>query len=234
MLARKKKSDTGGNKVNCWYYFHANFTSYLCTIRTTLWYHWAILTSKRTLLIQTHKDAEKIKAQVLHWVRSFIVKLHICPFASHVLTENRLGIKVSAAESLEEALEELMRAIYHLDEDIHEETTLLIFPYLFADFSEYLDYVGMAENLLSMESYDGIYQLATFHPDYVFADVSNEDVSNYTNRSPYPMVHILRESSLDKAIAFYGDTESIPAKNIQLMHQLGLDKIQQLMQVRDE
>ncbi len=170
---------------------------------------------------------------MLYWVRSFIVELNICPFANHVLTEDRLGIKVSFAESFEAALEAVMSAIYHLDEHMNEETTLLIFPTMFADFSNYLDYVEMAENLLAMESYEGVYQLATFHPKYCFADVASDNVSNYTNRSPYAMIHILRESSLDKAIEFYGDTEAIPQKNIQLMHQLGLDKIKRLIQLRD-
>lgn len=177
---------------------------------------------------------ERIKEHVLHWVRSFIVELNICPFANHVLSDKTLGITVSSATNLEDALTALMSAIYHLDKDTNEETTLLVFPNLFADFSEYLHYVEIAEKWLLMASYEGIYQLATFHPDYVFADVTGDDVSNYTNRSPYPMIHILRESSLDKAIAFYGDTTVIPAQNIQLMHRLGLDKIKQLIQLKDE
>lgn len=188
----------------------------------------------RVLLIKTQKDVDKIKEQVLHWVRSFIVKLNICPFANYVLTENSLGINVSFADSLEAALETVISALYHLDDYRNEETTLLVFPNLFADFSEYLNCVEIAENLLSMESYEGIYQLASFHPDYCFAGVNIDDVSNYTNRSPYPMIHILRETSLDKAIEFYGNTETIPEKNIQLMHQLGLDKIKQLIQLKDE
>jgi len=186
------------------------------------------------LPINPHKNVDRIKEQVLRWVRSFIVELNICPFANHVLKEKRLGIKVSFAESIETALEAVMSSIYHLDEDKNEETTLLIFPHLFADFFEYLNFVEIAENLLSIESYDGIYQLATFHPDYNFSGVTSDDVSNYTNRSPYPMIHFLRESSLDKAIEFYGNTETIPEKNIHLMHQLGLDKIKQLIQLRDE
>lgn len=81
---------------------------------------------------------------MLYWVRSFIVELNICPFANHVLKEKRLEIKVSFAESLETALEAVMSSIYHLDEDINEETTLLIFPHLFADFFEYLNFVEIA------------------------------------------------------------------------------------------
>lgn len=86
---------------------------------------------------------------------------------------------------------------------------------MFADFFEYLNFVEIAENLLLIESSEGIYQPATIHPVYFFSDVVSDDVSNYTNRSPKPMIHILRESSLDKAIEFYGNTETIPEKNIQ-------------------
>ena len=112
--------------------------------------------------MKTYNDVEEVKEGVLHWVRSFIVNLNICPFANHVLKENRLGVKVSLADSLESALEALMSAVYQLDEDMNEETTLLIFPNLFADFFDYLDYVELAENLLEMEFYEGVYQLATF------------------------------------------------------------------------
>lgn len=185
----------------------------------------------KVLDIKMYKNVDEIKEHVLHWVRTFIVDLNICPFANHVLKENSLGVRVSFAKSLEAALEDLMSSIQHLDEEKNEETTLLIFPNLFADFFDYLDYVELAEKLLLMDSYEGVYQLATFHPEYVFANVERDDVSNYTNRSPYPMIHILRESSLDKAIDFYGNTEGIPEKNIQLMRHLGLDKIKQLIQI---
>ena len=90
------------------------------------------------------------------------------------------------------------------------ETTLLIFTDSFKDFFAYLDFVDLAEQLILVLGYEGIYQLATFHPDYYFADTDPEDATNYTNRSPYPMLHLLREDSFEKAIAAYGDTELIP------------------------
>tara|TARA_Y100000588_G_scaffold95146_1_gene103210 strand:+ start:293 stop:904 length:612 start_codon:yes stop_codon:yes gene_type:complete len=203
-------------------------------MQVKLRYNWSKSYLKRVVLIKSHQNLDEIKKQVLHWVQSFIVALNICPFARHVLVGNRLEINVSTAKDLESALDALMSEIYHLDENINVETTLLIFPYQFSDFLEYLNFVEMAEKLLSIHSYEGTYQLATFHPEYCFAHVSTDDVSNYTNRSPYPMLHLLRESSLDKAIDSYGDTSVIPEKNIKLMHQLGLNKIKQLIQLKDE
>ncbi len=181
----------------------------------------------------THEEVEKIKEHVLNWVLCFIVELNICPFAKNVIADNTLEMKVSSVHQLELALEAVISAMADLDKHSDKETVLLIFPSMFDDFSDYLDFVSMAEALLSMEGYEGVYQLATFHPQYCFADSQEEDVSNYTNRSPYPMIHILKEESIDKAIDFYGNTEAIPEKNIRLMHQLGLNKIKQLIKLKE-
>lgn len=180
-----------------------------------------------------HDDVEKIKENSLNWVLSFVIELNLCPFAKKVITDNTLGIKVSLAQKLEPALEAVMSAVGDLDRHTDEETTLLIFPSMFHNFLDYLDFVSLAEKLLSMQGYNGVYQLATFHPEYCFADIEQDDVSNYTNRSPYPMIHILKEDSIEKAIGFYGNTESIPEKNILLMHQLGLSKIKQLIKIKE-
>lgn len=164
-----------------------------------------------------------------NWIRSFIIKLNICPFAKREISKKTVRFQVSHAKKMELALEEFMAEIHCLDQQPGIETTLLIFPSLFRDFFHYLDFVDLAEALMNEQDYEGVYQLATFHPDYCFADVELEDVSNYTNRSPYPMIHILREESVEKAIAFYGDTEKIPAMNIESMRQLGLEGIQQII-----
>lgn len=92
-------------------------------------------------------------------------------------------------------------------------------------FYDYLDFVDLAEQLILQEGFEGVFQLASFHPDYFFADSEMDDVANYTNRSPYPMLHILREESLDKAIDTYGDTSAIPENNIRCLRGLGLDKV---------
>ena len=164
-----------------------------------------------------------------HWLRTFIVNLNICPFAKREIERGTLKIHVAHVQKLQQALEELLIELIFLDKNPAVETTLLIFPSLFGDFFHYLDFVSVAESLIDAEGYEGTYQLATFHPDYCFADVEFNDVSNYTNRSPYPMLHLLREESVEKAIAYYGDTASIPQNNIATMHRLGLKKIETLI-----
>jgi hypothetical protein len=172
---------------------------------------------------------EHIISQTKHWLRSFIIKLNICPFAKHVVEKNTLKIAVSNVKTIEKGLEDLVMELMFLDQNAGVETTLLIFPTLCRDFFDYLDFVDMAEIVLHDQGYEGVYQLATFHPDYCFADTDFNDVSNYTNRSPYPMLHLLREDSVEKAIAHYGDTETIPKNNIATMHKLGLEQIKKLL-----
>lgn len=169
-----------------------------------------------------------IAKQTLNWIRSFIIEYNLCPFAKGPVNKGTVRIFVSETKKKAQALEELMTEIHLLDENPAIETTLLVFADSFKDFFAYLDFVDLAEQLILVQGYEGIYQLATFHPDYYFADTDPDDVSNYTNRSPYPMVHILREDSLEKAIASYGDTEMIPARNIATLHQLGLEKIKKI------
>jgi len=170
-----------------------------------------------------------IAEQTLNWIRSFIIEYNICPFAKGPVNKGTLRISVSETKKKAQALEDLMVEIHLLDEKPEIETTLLVFADSFKDFFAYLDFVDLAEQLLLEQGYEGIYQLATFHPDYYFADTDPEDVSNYSNRSPYPMVHLLREDSLEKAIASYGDTEFIPEKNIATLHKLGLEKIKKIV-----
>lgn len=172
---------------------------------------------------------EQIKQQTLAWIRTFIIHYNICPFAKHTVNQETLVIDLAQPDNVEQALEAMMATIVRMDERAEIETILLLFPEIFSNFNDYLDFVYLAEELLSLSGYEGIYQLATFHPDYCFADVSVTDVSNYTNRSPYPMLHILRERSIEKAIDYYGDTCQIPENNISTMHQLGLDKVKALL-----
>ncbi|WP_028388825.1 DUF1415 domain-containing protein [Legionella fairfieldensis] len=172
---------------------------------------------------------ELIIQHTQNWIRSFIIPLTICPFAKREIERGTLRIEVSSTKQIHVALEELITEMGVLDETPAIETTLLIFPFLFKDFFHYLDFVDLAEALLIKQGYEGIYQLATFHPDYCFADVEFDDASNYTNRSPYPMLHLLPETSVEKAIAYYGDTESIPENNIRTLRKLGLEQIKKII-----
>lgn len=173
---------------------------------------------------------ELVAQQTLKWVRNFIVAHNVCPFAQREVERCSIRVEVVRSKKLEVALEELMAEVQWLDEHPETETTLLVFPTLFKHFDHYLDYVELAESILAEQGYEGIYQLATFHPNYCFEDADPDDASNYTNRSPYAMVHLLREASVEKAIEFYGDTSVIPERNIEHLNAMGSAEAERYLQ----
>lgn len=167
-----------------------------------------------------------------NWLTSFVIAYNICPFAHREQQRGSIRYQATTNPSPETALETLIQACEYLDTHPETATTLLIFANAFADFDDYLDLVAIAEQLLIDQGYEGIYQLASFHPDYCFAeedDTPDQEPSNYTNRSPYPMLHIIREADLEQAVAHYPDPEMIPERNIQLTRKLGLKKLQALL-----
>ena len=166
----------------------------------------------------------------MSWVRNFIVAQNVCPFAQREVERASIRVEVVRSKKLEVALEELMVEVQWLDEHPETETTLLVFPTLFKHFDHYLDYVELAESILAEQGYEGVYQLATFHPDYCFEDAEPDDASNYTNRSPYAMVHLLREASVEKAIEFYGDTSVIPERNVAHLTAMGSIEAERYLQ----
>lgn len=170
-----------------------------------------------------------IKQHTIKWIREFVIKYNICPFAKHVIDKETLTIQISTTNTLQAAAAAVFKAISLLDEESKIETILLIFPNFLHDFFDYLDFVDWVENLMQQQNYEGVYQLATFHPHYCFAGAENEDVSNYTNRSPYPMLHLLREAQVESAIAYYGDTTQIPEDNITTLQKIGLEKVKNLL-----
>lgn len=173
-------------------------------------------------------DAQ-MKDKTIAWIQSFIIEYNICPFAQYTLHKETTIVEILRPKNEQQALEAMMSTIVGMDQEANIETALLVIPFLLSNFDDYLDFVALAEECLSASGYEGIYQLATFHPHYCFADVLATDVSNYTNRSPYPMLHLLRENSIEKAIDYHGDTCKIPQNNITMMHKLGLDTITTLL-----
>lgn len=163
--------------------------------------------------------------QTLQWVREFVIKLNLCPFAKREVDKGSVRVHASFSETVEQAMTDLLVEIELLNVNSDIETTLLVFPSFLSDFYDFLDFVEFSEITMQANGHDGAYQLATFHPQYCFADTSPNDVTNYTNRSPYPTLHLLREDSIEKAIAFYGDTEHIPEKNMACLRQLGLAEV---------
>ncbi|GAB2795642.1 DUF1415 domain-containing protein [Halomonas shantousis] len=155
------------------------------------------------------------------WVRSFVVAHNVCPFAGREVRRDSIRYVVCAARDPQAALLALIDECRHLDSHATVETTLLILPHGMEDFEDYLDLLEVAEALLVDQGYEGVYQLASFHPDYCFADTAAEDPANYTNRSPYPMLHLLREAGLERVLAHFPHPERIPEANQANMRKLG-------------
>lgn len=163
------------------------------------------------------------------WLSSIIIAHNICPFAKREQERGSIRFSVVQDYDTEACLLNLLQECARLDSDNAIETTLLIYANAFKSFDDYLDFVAVAEDLLIDQDYEGVYQLASFHPDYYFEDAKLDDPENYTNRSPYPMVHLLRETSIDRAVSSYPDVENIPQRNIELTRHLGLAKLKTLL-----
>ena len=167
--------------------------------------------------------------QTTNWLTNVIIAHSICPFAKREHENNRIHYEIIESKELQEQLEQLILQCEALDNDSSRETSLLIFPQALSDFEDYLDLVEIGTELMVKQGYEGVYQLASFHPQYRFADSPIDDASNYTNRSPYPMLHILREASIEKALLNYPDPENIPERNIKLTRELGLEQMKKLL-----
>ncbi len=168
---------------------------------------------------------------ILHtenWIKSVVVACNFCPFAAKELLRKSIRYVVMPAFSAEESLEKLSEELQFLDNQADIETTFLIFPEGFANFEAYLDLVEWAEELVEDLDYEGIYQIASFHPEYCFEGAAENDPANYTNRSPYPMLHILREDSITSALEHFPDAEGIPQRNIDFAQSKGLKYMQLL------
>lgn len=171
-----------------------------------------------------------IEQHCRHWVDTMVVGQNLCPFAKRSLDAGGVRYKVFEGDmaSLAEAF---VGELQLLDVDERIETTLLIIPAGLEDFMDYLDILDGANQIITELGYEGVYQIASFHPDYQFEGTEHNDPSNYTNRSPYPILHLLREESMEKAIQAYGrdNAERIPNNNIEHLEQLGLARIQALL-----
>ncbi len=175
-------------------------------------------------------DDAQITAATRCWIENVVVAYNFCPFAARELKRNSIHFQVSRSSTIEDCLVDVIEECRRLDATNTIETTLLILADGFTDFDKFLDLVAIAERLLIEQGYGGIYQLASFHPRYRFADSMDEDPANYTNRSPYPMLHLLRERSIEAALLNYDDPESIPENNIKMATKTGLEKLRSVLQ----
>lgn len=144
-----------------------------------------------------------------------------CPFAKRELVGQRIRYSVCRSRKSRQIIASVLEECRYLDQYPETETTLLIVPDGFNDFYRYLPLVDEANAALEEEGYEGVYQLASFHPDYCFTDADYDDAANFTNRSPYPILHILREQSLEKVLAAYPDAGKIPQRNIEHARSMG-------------
>ena len=175
------------------------------------------------------KENEQIAA-VRRWVETVVIGLNLCPFAKRELIADRVRFIVTDAGTDIELLESLESELELLARTPAVETTLIIHPNVLGDFNHYNQFLDSADQLLVQMTLEGEFQIASFHPEYRFADTEPDDPENYTNRSPFPILHLLREASLEKVIALTPDIDQVPVRNIQTMNRLGTSTLRSTLQ----
>jgi len=174
-------------------------------------------------------DEKNIIESVKYWLDKTIIGFNFCPFAKREFVNQSIHYEVVDESNTEEQLHTIINECHRLDENSEIETTLVILPVGLESYYDYLDMLEVANELLFQEDYEGTYQLASFHPDYCFADIKSDDASNYTNRSPYPLVHIIREKSLEYVLSKYPAPEKIPETNIKLAQEKGKEVFEAIL-----
>jgi uncharacterized protein len=168
--------------------------------------------------------------QTRDWVEKVVVGLNLCPFAKPVVDEERLHYQVSEARAAKTLFKDFTNALWELKEhDMSErETTLLIAPWTMHDFLDFNDFVGVCEDAIIDLELEDEFQVAYFHPAFQFEGTQVDDVENYTNRSPYPTLHLLREASIDRAVALMPNTDVVYENNIKTLQKLGIEGLRTL------
>jgi uncharacterized protein len=163
------------------------------------------------------------------WIEKFVIGLNLCPFAKKEFIANRIRYIVVEKCDEAELIEKVIQEFEYLDVNTEISTTLIILKDFLDDFLEFNDFHALIEIAVEEFDYEGVYQVAIFHPLFYFEDTEMEDVENYTNRSPFPVFHILREDSISKVVDTYENIEEIPDINIEKMNKMGLTSIKLLL-----
>ena len=166
--------------------------------------------------------SDQVIERTRNWIIDVVIGCNFCPFAAKVVKERSIFYKVEESGDIDISLDSFVREMERLDNDSSVETIFLIFPNAFQKFDDYLDLLSLAEKRLKKQGYEGIYQVASFHPLYLFDNSDENDPANYTNRSIYPMLQLLREESIDKALENFKSPESIPVRNVNFAREKGL------------
>lgn len=177
-------------------------------------------------------DADQVERDVRRWLERAVIGLNLCPFAKAVVAKGQVRIVVSDASTVRALLEQLGEELALLRDTPAEQvdTTLLVHPQVLGDFLDYNDFLDDADALVEALALDGVLQVASFHPDYRFAGSAPDDADNLTNRAPYPILHLLREASVDRAVAAYPDPDAIIERNIATVRTLGFEGWNRLLE----
>lgn len=167
-------------------------------------------------------DDKKISESVQQWLEQVVIGLNLCPFAAKPNRNKQIKIAVSHATTEEALLEDVLKELLTLDncQASELETTLVVAPDMLEDFYHYNAFLDWVDALIKQQEWEGIYQIASFHPDYCFAGADPEDAENLTNRSPFPVIHLIREESMERVLKHYPDPELIPDTNIERVSSL--------------
>ena len=176
-------------------------------------------------------DHTAVVNRTRHWISTVVIGLNLCPFAQRVFTEDKIRYVVTDADNEQALLQSLSTELKTLASAAQNgaETTLLIHPLVLGNFLDYVDFLKVADQRIGTLALRGIIQLASFHPHYQFAETHPDAVENYTNRSPFPMLHLLREESISKVARNADYLQEIPRRNKQTLREIGVAKIQELL-----
>ena len=166
---------------------------------------------------------EYVTAVTRAWLEEAVIGLNLCPFADSVHRNNQIAYHVSQAKEVARLMDDLIEAIEALMKADPEEidTALLIHPHVLKDFERYNEFITWTTDFLEESGLESVLQIASFHPDYQFAGTSADDITNCTNRSPFPMLHLLREASVDAALIALPDAAQMVEKNLDTLRDLG-------------
>lgn len=181
-----------------------------------------------TLLSEAQR--QKVIQQTRSWLEGFVIALNLCPFAKKELASERIRFFVSEADKPKFLLHDLEKELDYLQANEEIETTLLVHPEVLQSFLDFNDFLYDVNGLIELKGLEGVIQVASFHPQYQFANTDVDDVENYTNRTPFPTLHLIREKSLEEAIDRYPDVDLIPERNIAQMNEMGELKVKALLE----
>lgn len=177
-------------------------------------------------------STSSITSHTRRWIEQFVVGLNLCPFAAPVLRGQQLRIALCSDGDAADLITAVHAELERLQNTPESElaTSVLVFSRALADFNDYLDFLTLAEQLSWQMGLEGIVQIASFHPHYQFAGSAVDDVANFTNRSPYPMLHFIREQAVSRALDRYPSAEQIPQRNIEKLQTMGSAAVHELLE----